>query len=81
MVMTNIMAMMETANDKYAKLIDSMYQIKAGSEVDFDKVIKLIHSVYNDEVELITKLNEIEQPKYEKKPEQRELQVVTFVCR
>lgn len=81
MVMTNIMAMMETANDKYSKLIDSMYQIKAGSEVDFDKVIKLIHSVYNDEVELITKLNEIEQPRYEKKSEQRELQVFTFVCR
>ena len=80
MVMTNIMAMMETANDKYSKLIDSMYQIKAGSEVDFDKVIKLIHSVYNDEVELITKLNEIEQPKYEKK-QNRELQVFTFVCR
>lgn len=80
MVMTNIMAMMETANDKYSKLIDSMYQIKAGSEVDFDKVIKLIHSVYNDEVELITKLNEIEQPKFEKK-QNRELQVFTFVCR
>ena len=35
---TEFNAMMETANDKYIKLIDAIYRLKNGSEVDFEKI-------------------------------------------
>lgn len=52
----NFDVMMATASEKYTKLISDAYKLKNGSEVDFDKFIKLIGSVYKDEVNLIFKL-------------------------
>lgn len=57
---TEFNAMMETANDKYIKLIDAIYRLKNGSEVDFEKLSNLVNSIYNDELELIVMLDEIE---------------------
>lgn len=48
---TEFNAMMETANDKYIKLIDAIYRLKNGSEVDFEKLSNLVNSIYNDEIE------------------------------
>lgn len=47
---TEFNAMMETANDKYIKLIDAIYRLKNGSEVDFEKLSNLVNSIYNDEL-------------------------------
>ena len=44
---TEFNAMMETANDKYIKLIDAIYRLKNGSEVDFEKLSNLVNSIYN----------------------------------
>lgn len=57
---TEFNAMMETANDKYIKLIDAIYRLKNGSEIDFEKLSNLVNSIYNDELELIVMLDEIE---------------------
>ena len=50
---TNYKAMLRTANDKYAKLLDAIYQMKNGQSINYDQTISLIHSMYNDELELI----------------------------
>lgn len=49
--------MMQTASEKYTNMVDTVYKAKNGEEVDYDKLISLIHSVYMDEVELITNLH------------------------
>lgn len=53
---TNFNVMMATASEKYTKLIDAAYKMKNGSDIDFEKFIKLIHSVYMDQSDLIFKL-------------------------
>ena len=50
---TNYKAMLRTANDKYAKLLDAIYQTKNGQSINYDQIISLIHSMHNDELELI----------------------------
>lgn len=71
--------MLGTANDKYAKLIDSVYQAKEdGSKENFDRVFKLIHSIYNDEIELIARLCESEK-KEQVEPIKKEIQVFGFM--
>lgn len=64
-------AMMETANDKHIKLIDAIYRLKNGSEVDFEKLSNLVNSIYNDELELIVTLDEItkERMQFQKGPQ------------
>lgn len=49
--------MMQTASEKYTNMVDTVYKAKNGEDVDYDKLISLIHSVYMDEVELITNLH------------------------
>lgn len=73
--------MVSTANEKYAKVIDSVFQAKEdGSKENFDRIFKLIHSIYNDEIELIAKLCEAEK-KEEKEPIKKEIQVFGFMVR
>lgn len=75
----NVQAMMETANNKFNTLVDIVSQLKNGSKVDFDKMFNLIHSIHNDEVELIIKMNEIENAKNEKP--KKEIQIINFMVR
>jgi hypothetical protein len=64
---TEFNAMMETANDKYIKLIDAIYRLKNGSEVDFEKLSNLVNSIYHDELELIVMLDDIERNRIQSK--------------
>lgn len=59
-MMTNYMAMLETANEKYRKIVEYLYQMKNGSNLEYDKVFKLIKSIHEDEVSLIVSLYEAE---------------------
>lgn len=56
----NFQAMVETADDKYTKLVDMVCQLKNGSDVDYDRILNLINSIHNDEMELIVRMCEIE---------------------
>lgn len=53
---TNFKAMLTTANEKYTSLLNMVYRLKSGQEIDPDKLMNLIHSVYMDEAELIFEL-------------------------
>ena len=64
--------MMQTASEKYTNMVDTVYKAKNGEEVDYDKLISLIHSVYMDEVELITNLHY----KESKRESQRKIELV-----
>lgn len=66
---TEFNAMMETANDKHIKLIDAIYRLKNGSEVNFEKLSNLVNSIYNDELELIVMLDEIKRMQSQKGPQ------------
>lgn len=74
---TNFDVMMTTAASKYTELIDIAYGLKNGSQVDCDKLIKLIHSMYIDEANLIFELcvNTHEEPEEHKK----KLQIASFM--
>lgn len=74
-------SMLKTANSKYSALLDTLYGQKAESESngDYDKAIHLVHSMYNDQVELLAQLSEVEKENDRKEMEQ--LKVVGFVNR
>lgn len=60
---TNHIAMINTANEKYRKILEYVYRLKitnncTGSE--YDKIIKLIDSIHEDEIYLIVRLCESE---------------------
>lgn len=65
----NFNAAVATANEKYTKLVNSMY--KAKSEEDLEKNLNLLRSIYMDEMDLIAMLHGItvENEKVEKKVE------------
>lgn len=77
----NLGAMLKTANNKYSALLDTLYGQKAESESDgdYDKAIRLVHSMYNDQMELLAALSEAEKENDRKEMEQ--LKVVGFVNR
>ena len=79
--MINLSAMLKTANSKYSALLDTLYGQKAESESDgdYDKAIRLVHSMYNDQVELLAQLSEVE--KENERKEMEGLQIVSFVNR
>ena len=79
--MINLSAMLKTANSKYSALLDTLYGQKAESESDgdYDKAIRLVHSMYNDQMELLAQLSEVEKENDRKEMEQ--LKVVGFVNR
>lgn len=79
--MINLKAMLKTANSKYSALLDTLYGKKAESESDedYDKAIRLVHSMYNDQVELLAQLSEAE--KENDRKEMEALKVVSFVNR
>lgn len=60
-------AMVNTVDNKYRQLIDSLCQIKNGSEIDYDKVLNLAQSIHEDEMSLIFSL--YEEKKKTRKPE------------
>ena len=74
-------AMLKTANSKYSALLDTLYGQKAESESDgdYDKAIRLVHSMYNDQIELLAQLSEAE--KENDRKEMEALKVVSFVNR
>lgn len=53
----NFKAMVATASSKYTKLVESIYNAKGMTEEDLNKILSLVHSVYLDEMDLITLLN------------------------
>lgn len=79
--MINLKAMLNAANSKYSALLDTLYGQKAESESngDYDKAIRLVHSMYNDQVELLAQLSEAE--KENERKEMEGLKVVSFVNR
>lgn len=74
-------AMLRTANSKYSALLDTLYGQKAESESDgdYDKAIRLVHSMHNDQIELLAQLSEAE--KENERKEMEGLQIVSFVNR
>lgn len=74
-------AMLKTANSKYSALLDTLYGQKAESESDgdYDKAIRLVHSMYNDQMEILAELSKAEKENDRKEMEQ--LKVVGFVNR
>lgn len=52
--------MMKMAAGKTNKLIDDVYRIKGGQEVDLDSMIKMIRSIYVDEMEMIYRISHLE---------------------
>lgn len=77
----NLGATLRAANSKYSALLDTLYGQKAESksDVDYDKAIRLVHSMYNDQVELLAQLSEVEKENDRKEMEQ--LKVVSFINR
>lgn len=67
-------AMIGTADDKYTRLVDYICQMKNKSDVDYDKIFKLIKSIHEDEIAIIMRLYEAELMTY--KPE---LQLPSFM--
>ena len=74
-------AMLKTANSKYSALLDTLYGQKAESESDgdYDKAIRLVHSMYNDQMEILAELSKAE--KENERKEMEGLQIVSFVNR
>lgn len=70
----NFMAMVGAADDKYRKLVDYICKLKNGSEVDFEKVFKLVQSIHEDEISLIVNFYEAEKMNF--KPE---IQIPSFM--
>lgn len=70
----NFTAAMQTASEKYTSLMDLAYQAKNGGDIDYDKLINLIHSVYMNEVQLITNMYSEDV----KKEETRRIEVPSF---
>ena len=69
----NFNAMVATANEKYTKLVDSMY--KAKTEEDLNRNLNMVHSLYKDEMDLIVKLHDII---VENKTEEKKVELKLF---
>lgn len=52
--------MMKMAGGKTNKLIDDIYRIKSGQEVDLDQMIKMVRGIYVDEMEMIYRISHLE---------------------
>lgn len=74
---SNFQAMVETANDKYMKLIDAVCQIRNGSNDNFDRVLNMINSIHNDEIELIIRMSDIDREN--RINSQKEIQILDFM--
>lgn len=72
----NYLAMVETADDKYTRLVEYIQKLRNGSEVDYDKIFGLMKSIHKDEIALIVNLYEAEQ--YIKRSKE-ELQIPSFM--
>ena len=77
----NFTEMIKTANSKYSSLLDTLYGQKAETQSggDYDKAMRLVHSMYNDQIELLAQLSEAE--KENDRKEMEALKVVSFVNR
>ncbi len=69
----NFNAMVATANEKYTKLVDSMY--KAKTDEDLNRNLNMVHSIYQDEMDLIAKLHDIT---VENKTEEKKVELKLF---
>ena len=69
----NFNAMVATANEKYTKLVDSMY--KAKTEEDLEKNLNLLRSIYMDQMDLIAMLHDIS---VENKTEEKKVELKLF---
>lgn len=74
----NYLAMVETADEKYTKLVEYIQRLKNGSEVDYDKIFGLMKSIHKDEMTLIVSLYEAEEYINRKK---EELKIPSFMNR
>lgn len=79
---TRFMALMTTATEKYTKMVDEAYRLrsKTNSGAEFDSLINLIHSVYQDEVSMIYQYAMAETKNESKKPK-RELKIPCFMAK
>lgn len=64
---TNYKTMIGIADEKYQKIVDYIHQLKNGSEIEYDKILKLLTSIHEDEIYLIVSLYELERMNF--KPE------------
>ena len=66
------------AGDKYVELMDLTFRMHMTEEIDFNRVMELLRSVYSDQLELINLVN-----KYEKENSSNnktnEIQIPEFV--
>lgn len=69
--------MMELAANKHMNLINAVCQLKDEPETDIGKVVRLINSMYKDEIELMLKLASIEHDM--KEEAKKEIQVFSFM--
>lgn len=74
----NYLAMVETADEKYTKLVEYIQRLKNRSEVDYDKIFGLMKSIHKDEMTLIVSLYEAEEYINRKK---EELKIPSFMNR
>lgn len=74
----NYLAMVETADEKYTKLVEYIQKLKNGSEVNYDKIFGLMKSIHKDEIMLIVSLYEAEEYINRKK---EELKIPSFMNR
>lgn len=77
---TNFKAMVTTASEKYTKLIESVYHIEGISDEDLNKILILVHSVYLDEMDLISMLYDAKEEK-EVSEKKVELKLFDFMVR
>lgn len=78
---TNFMALVTTATEKYTKMVDAAYKLKSktNSEAEFDSLIKLVHSVYQDEIAMIYQYAMAEAKNEALKPKKEELKIPCFM--
>lgn len=57
---TNYKAMVSTANEKYTQLIERICQLTSENEKDRSELLNLAKSIYNDEVDLIVSLYDLD---------------------
>lgn len=72
--------MMKMAAGKTNKLIDDVYRIKGGQEVDLDLMIKMIRDIYVDEMEMIYRISHLEDSGVKEIEEkQKDIQIPRFM--
>lgn len=73
--------MMKMAAGKTNKLIDDVYRIKSGQEVDLDGMIKMIRGIYIDEMEMVYRISHLEDSGVKEMEEEkpREIQIPRFM--